>query len=732
MVRQLRRLSVAAAVAAVLVLRGEAQQPTTQQPPAQQPPAQDPQAAQPQPTFRAGINFVRVDVILTDRNGNQIVDVQPTDFEVFEDGKPQKIETFKLVKLDGGTADSVKEPPRQIRTDEDEEAEASRDDVRLFAIFLDDYHVRRGTSMSARGQLAKFVETQIGPSDMVGVMYPLESTASVRMTRNHSAVTRALQQFLGRKFEYEPKNQIEENYAHYPTEIVERIRTQVSMSAIKALIVHMGSLKEGRKALILVSEGFSYMVPPQMRNADATMPGFGNPNAFDPFAGVNSLQEDRAAWSAGNDIATDLRDLYDTANRNNVSIYSVDPRGLATNEFDISENINLQTDSKYLTSTMDTLRVLAENTDGRAIVNRNDITAGMRQITRDSSAYYLLGYNSTQSPSDGKFHEIRVRVKRPGVQVRARKGYWAMTADDTARATAPKKDERAPEVTNALNAVAARTSSAAVVRTWIGTSRGANGKTRVTFVWEPIPKTPGDVVSNRSDPAARVSVMAVGSDGSPYYRGKVEGSPASGPIAAKGGQVSFEVNPGKVQLRLSVEGSMSQVLDTETREISVPDLTSPQAMLGTPSIYRARHAARFSDAEDRRRSDAGRHTRIQPHRPGAGARARVWSRGYRAETEHPFAQPRRAVDVRSADHASAQEQRTAARTAAQLACARRIRARDQSLIGGGRSERAARLPCHRVACGQSCKTDGGCGGSRDGSRRVKALRDNHRGSDHHR
>ena len=586
MVRQLRRLSVAAAVVAILGLRGDAQTP--QNPPPQNPPPPDAQQQPPQPTFRAGINFVRVDVILTDRNGNQIVDLQPSDFEVLEDNKPQKIESFKFVKLDGGAADSVREPPRQIRTDDDEEAEAARDDVRLFAIFLDDYHVRRGTSMSARVQLAKFVETQIGPSDMIGVMYPLESTSSVRMTRNHSAVIRALQQFLGRKYEYEPKNQFEENYAHYPTETVERIRTQVSMSAIKSLIVHMGSLKEGRKALILVSEGFTYMVPPQMRNRDATMPGVGNPDAFNPFAGQNSPTEDRAAWMASMDIDSDLRELYDTANRNNVSIYSVDPRGLATNEFDINENINLVSDSKYLQSTMDTLRVLAENTDGRAIVNRNDIAAGMRQITRDSSAYYLLGYNSTQAPADGKFHEIKVRVKRPGVQVRARKGYWAMTADDTARALAPKKAERPSEVTNALNAVAARTSSAAVVRTWVGTSRAENGKTRVTFVWEPIPRTPGDASSLRSEPASRVSIMAVGGDGSPYYRGKVDGTPASGAMPAKGGQVSFDVKPGKVQMRLSVEGANSQVLDTETRDLTVPDLTSPQAMLGTPAIYRAR------------------------------------------------------------------------------------------------------------------------------------------------
>ena len=92
-------------------------------------------------------------------------------------------------------------------------------------------------------------------------------------------------------------------------------------------------------------------------------------------------------------------------------------------------------DRDDLNATLDTLRVLADNTDGRAIVNRNDLAAGMKQIIRDSSGYYLLGYNSTQAPTDGKFHEIKVSVKRRGVDVRARKGYWALTAEDVARAS---------------------------------------------------------------------------------------------------------------------------------------------------------------------------------------------------------------------------------------------------------------------------------------------------------
>jgi hypothetical protein len=281
----------------------------------------------------------------------------------------------------------------------------------------------------------------------------------------------------------------------------------------------------------------------------------------------------------------------------------VDPRGLPVFEFDINDGggIGIQTDATYLRSTMDTLRVLAENTDGRAIVNRNDIAAGMKQITRDQSAYYLLGYNSSLAPSDGKFHEIKVRVRRPGVQVRARKGYWALNAEQTARALAPPKAAVPKPVEAAIASAVARPSRASVVRTWIGTSRGENGKTRVTFVWEPLPKAPGDRPDGREEPS-RVSLMALTNEGSLVFRGRVPDvavastAPAASVAAANASgstvrgpqRVVFDAAPGKVQLRLSVEGSSSQVLDSETREITIPDLTAPQPLLGTPLILRAR------------------------------------------------------------------------------------------------------------------------------------------------
>jgi VWFA-related protein len=585
MVRPLRSLGgTALFFFLILTSTGDAQQsaPAAPAPPAG--PSSDTSGPQ-QPVFRAGINYVRVDVIVTDRNGNPVDDLTVNDFDVTEDGKPQKVDSFKLIKLDGGVTPTAEGPPRRIRNDADEELEAARDDVRLFGLFLDEYHVRRNASVSIRQPLTNFLQAQLGPSDMLGLMGPLDSIHAVRLTRDRDSAARAIQRFVGRRFEYDPRNDIEARYAGMPPEAIERIRNQISLSAIKAFIVRLGSLKEGRKALILVSEGFTNVLPPQLRDQSAAFPGFNNPNRNNATAGLNDPREDTRTFFANADLEDDLRQVYDAANRNNVAIYAIDPRGLTTVEFDASQpTASPRLNSQFLNATMETLRSLASQTDGRAIVNSNDFASGMKQMVRDTSAYYLLGYASTQAPTDGNFHPITVRVRRPGVQVRARRGYWAATTADVARATRTPGPAAPKAVTAAIEAVS-ESSRVRIIRTWIGTSRAENGRTRVTFVWEPTP----DVAGERREAPARVALTAIAKDGSPVFRGRVPDMTSAPGGARAPARATFVVPPGSVQLRVSVEGASSQVLDSETREISVPDLTGPQ-ILGTPAVLRARNA----------------------------------------------------------------------------------------------------------------------------------------------
>lgn len=550
-----------------------AQQPPPQNPPAQNPPAQDPQ----RPTFRTGINFVRVDVIVTDKDGNPVLDLKPEDFAVSEDGKPQKIEQFDIIKIDP-TEQAFVGQNSEIRTKQDEEREAARPEVRLFVILLDDYHVRRGNDMVVRKPLIDFVENQLAPADMVAIMYPMTPVDDILFTRSRSRLISALNDFEGRKFNYTPRNQFEEQYAYYPAQTVEKIRNQISMDALQAAAIRMGGLREGRKSIIWISEGLTTSLPPQLSDPVAAMKGFGNPNRGNPTATV----DERADWARTTDMLSDLREVFDTVNRQNTSVYAVDPRGLAAFEYGINEGVGLQQDAAGLRASLDSLHTIANNTDGRAIVNRNDLAVGMRQIIRDSSGYYLLGYSSTVAPTDGKFHEIKVNVKRRGVSVRSRRGYWALTKEDISRVSGPRKPEPPAAVTKALSSLAAPRGGRAA-KFWIGTARAENGMSKVTFAWEP---DAVDAASSRGK-ASSVQLTAVAPDGRPVFRGDV--APAAGEVAAAG-TVSFDVPPGQLQLKMTVEGDQGQVLDAETREFTVPDYTHVQTTLSTPWIFRARTA----------------------------------------------------------------------------------------------------------------------------------------------
>ncbi len=613
------RLLAAFFVALILALSGSLAVRAQQAAGQTQPPAGQPQPAdQTQLTFRSGINFVTVDAYVADSKGQPVTDLKQSDFEIIEDNKPQKIEQFRFIKVDGNPKPG-EPPPQQIKNRDDEEREAARDDTRVFVIFLDDYHTRLGSSLAVRQPLSEWVQNNLRPLDMVAIMYPLTPVSDIDFTRDHNKIINAVQHFEGRKYKYEPRNLFEEQYQRAPTEVVEQIRNQVVMTALRGLSTRLGSIREGRKSIIYVSEGLQAMLPPQLRSADASQPNLGNPNAFNPFAGENDPREQTAQAFSTADLYSQLKDVFIAATRNNTAIYTLDPRGLATNEFDIDENVGPQQDRNMLQASTDTLRSIAEETDGRAIVGRNDLAKGLAQALQDSTAYYLLGYTSSQAPVDGKFHQIKVQLsaaaKKRGLQIRARRGYWAATTEDVKKAekaTGPAVPDSAKPVMQALASIAVPVQAGKFVRTWLGTERGQNGKTKVTLVWEPLPKTTG--VSNlRSDPApGRVSVIAATEKGDLVYRGRspdagqlasanpqATGASASLPAAASAATtaapqaLTFEAPPGKLELRMTVEGAGGGVLDQEIRNITIPDLTAARPAISTPRVYAMRTPREF-------------------------------------------------------------------------------------------------------------------------------------------
>jgi VWFA-related protein len=498
-------------------------------------------ASQAQPTFRTGINIVRVDVIVTDRSGNPVADLNKEDFEIVEDGRTQTIDLFRQIRIDATAPEPSR--PRQVLTRDTEELEAAREDVRIFAILLADYQICAERSRLVRDALASFIR-KLGPNDLVAVMSPLTSVRDLIFTYDHDAVLGTIQRFEGRRGDYSPRNNVEQEHAQLIGG-VERIRHAVVRDALKALAVRLGSMREGRKSVIFVSEGFRYTDP------------------------------------------QGLREITQEFNRHNGSIYPIDPRGLVAADGDAAPTIRPgcgRMSPTGLRLTQDTLRELADETEGRAIVNRNSLTEGLAQILRDSSFHYLLGYSSTAAQADGKFHQIRVRVKRPNVDVRARKGYWASTAADVSRAANPVPVTPQP-ILDALAAIAATNQDGRLVRTWVGVGRGADGKGRVIVVSEPLAAAAG---AARKESPAQLTITAARLRAETVFEHRPADLSAGSPH-----RVSFDVAAGSIEVKLLVTDREGNTIDRETRVIDVPDYSGATATLGTPRFYRGRTVREF-------------------------------------------------------------------------------------------------------------------------------------------
>jgi hypothetical protein len=269
----------------------------------------------------------------------------------------------------------------------------------------------------------------------------------------------------------------------------------------------------------------------------------------------------------GGEYLATLETIHRSADRANVAVYTVDPR-------DVTDD-----------SDSDALRRIASQTNGQAIAG--DLDSGLRAAVTDSTAYYMLVYRSVH-PEDGRFHGVQVRVKRAGATVRARDGYWATSPDEVLRASILESINH-PKPAAPLDPPP---HASPMIKPWFGESRGADGKTRLTFVWEPASHIPGD--RSRQMSPSRLVLTAKTADGTVVFEGPV--SPTGPALIDDPGLTSaravFDSSPGRLRLRMSIQDVTQKVLDQDIRDLSVRDLRGEVAV-GSPEILRARNAREF-------------------------------------------------------------------------------------------------------------------------------------------
>jgi VWFA-related protein len=533
---------------------------SAQTPPPQTPPPTPPaQTADPQqqPTFRTRIDTVQVDVTVLDKQGKAILDLKEGDFEIRENKAVQPVQTFKLIQIDD-VSDST--PVRDILNDRDQQRELARDDSRLIVIFLDDYHTRKINSMRIRLQLAEFVDG-LANNDLVAVMTPLLPATSLGFSYNHAATARTVMGFDGRKYDYTPRNNEEARWMQLPPEVIEQYRNRNVIVALESVCAYLGTVREGRKMVLYVSEGMNSTVP----------------MGLSVGGGLSGMSSQSLAM----DLQTQLTRVFQAAARSNTSISTLDPRGLSTNETMAADPRAADVDRLLIQEGTDQLRTLANETDGRAIVSSNEPLPQLRRMMRDLSAYYLLSYRAA-SPHDGKFHEIQVKVNRKDVDVHARKGYWAYTEEEFSKASAPAKPPAAADLTEALSKLAGSGDRATgrLVRTWLGAARGEGDKAIVTFVWEP-----SGPAGDPADTVATVSITANSISGAQLFTGKVPLDPQA---AKPTGRVTFDAPPGGVRVRVVPENARGTRLDAQDDQVDVPNFGAGKPVITVPVIYRGR------------------------------------------------------------------------------------------------------------------------------------------------
>ncbi len=593
-----------------------------QNPPVQQSQPQKPQPQkQPQlPQFRAEANLVRVDAYVT-ADGKPVEDLRAEDFEVREDNVAQKVETFEYVRR-GQVAAGKPLPGEPERRG------------RLFVLFVDTYHLpwvdrevmeHRERSVPTwqmeplrfplvmpppipddamfRDALKEVVAKVVGDDDRVAVLTPDMWSASLNFMDRQAAMdelaTRNLQPYVTGQRPPDPTH-FEACFPDGPNvEAPMRLRYRMwrTFSALEELVANLELVREERKGLLLVTRGWD--PPPRILNYR------------DPREG--SLTEDYTVCHTERVVLADrdfdqwYRSIIDEAKRSNVAFYSLYAHPMVTygkKDADIDEDTSQYQrqwgDSRVSSERMlvngfpaitydrnlwyDTLKHLSKDTNGLAILTKDDFEKGLTDIAAGLSSYYLLGYYSTNTKRDSAFRRIAVNVKRKGVVVRARPGYRAVIpAEAEAAALASQPDPVPPVIMSALAPLARLRSDVpfhlAVTPEWDSTARGW----RLRIIGE-IDQARARDEEWRSGWRTEVTVLA--SDAKTV---------AATEVSSKAGELAFaaslpagaSVPPGDYQVRAKAYGSDKETMFDARATVTVPAAdASGQAPIGQPVFAR--------------------------------------------------------------------------------------------------------------------------------------------------
>src|SRR6266852_4187258 len=396
------------------------------------------------PTFTVRVDYVEVDVVVTDRQGKLVRDLKKEDFQVLEDGKSQVVAAFTMVDIPVERADRPLFASAPIEPDV--KTNETPFNGRVYVMLIDDLHTRFGRSQRVKGAAKQFIERRLGANDLMAVVHTAGPTdANQEFTNNKKLLLAAVDRTSGRKLDSATAGRTEEFYRtrdlrqsgdplNDPNDAERGFNARSTLDTLRNVAEWFGSVRGRRKTILFVSEGIDYDIHDMI-----------------PASGSNH--------TSASMVLDSTRDAIAAATRSNVAIYGIDPRGLTDlgdesieiGSFPDDTSLGIGTGSlmNELRLAQDSLRTLSEETGGFAVVNKNDFSTAYQRIVEDNSTYYVLAYYPPD-PRPGREHKIDVRVTRPGVLVRARKGYITPKKVD-AVTTANSKSPSTPELREALD-----------------------------------------------------------------------------------------------------------------------------------------------------------------------------------------------------------------------------------------------------------------------------------------